>query len=37
VRLLAILALALVTCGIGFVVGLNAIKNELRRSWRVED
>ena len=33
-RLIALLALALVTCGIGALVGLAAIKHELRRSWR---
>ena len=33
-RLVALLALALVTCGIGALVGLWAVKNELRQSWR---
>lgn len=33
-RLLALLALALVTCGVAFLVGLWAVKNELRHSWR---
>jgi len=33
-RLIALLALALVTCGIACLVGLAAIKHELRRSWR---
>lgn len=33
-HLIALLALALVTCGIGALVGLAAIKHELRRSWR---
>jgi len=33
-RLIAYALLALVTCGIGFVVGLAIIKSELRKSWR---
>jgi len=34
-RLIALLALALVTCGIGALVGLHVVKEELRQSWRV--
>lgn len=33
VRLIAVLLLALVTCGIGALVGLAVIRSELRRSW----
>jgi len=33
-RLVAVLLLMAVTCGIGALVGLAAIKHELRRSWR---
>lgn len=33
-RLIAYGLLALVTCGVGALVGLWAVKAELRRSWR---
>jgi len=33
-RLIALLALVIVTCGIGALVGLWVVKNELRHSWR---